>query len=182
MKGFGVFALGFASGAVALYLYLRISADAKLAKENEGKTETETSETDGCKTLKQFVEDAKKEMKDKLEEVPVMVRDLGYKGGDTIDNSGPYVISQEEFEDSDYDKECYTYYTDGIVAKYDDEIIEHPEDHIGPTALDTFDDSIDVIFVRNDDEGIDYEIDRDISAYRDLVGNRRNLYDDDYEL
>ena len=85
--------------------------------------------------------------------------------------SRPYVISPDDYEDSDYPAVSLTYYADGVVEDdfynvlSDDEI----EEKIGRDSLHHFGEyEEDSVFVRNDAEETDYEILRDSRRYSDV--------------
>lgn len=85
--------------------------------------------------------------------------------------SRPYVISPDDYEDSDYPAVSLTYYADGVVEDdfynvlSDDEI----EEKIGRDSLNHFGEyEEDSVFVRNDAEETDYEILRDSRRYSDV--------------
>lgn len=83
----------------------------------------------------------------------------------------PYVISPDDFEDSEYPAVSLTYYADGVVEDdfynvlSDDEI----EEKIGRDSLNHFGEyEEDSVFVRNEEEETDYEILRDSRNYSDV--------------
>lgn len=81
---------------------------------------------------------------------------------------GPYVISPEEFDESEYETETLTYYADGILTDLYDNIIEEKDIDglIGKDSLNHFGEfEDDTVFVRNDEKEIDYEILRDDDKY-----------------
>ena len=81
---------------------------------------------------------------------------------------GPYVISPEEFNESEYEAETLTYYADGILTDLYDNIIEEKDIDglIGKDSLNHFGEfEDDTVFVRNDEKEIDYEILRDDDKY-----------------
>ena len=81
--------------------------------------------------------------------------------------NGPYVITPEDFGDGNFDHalHCVTYYRDGILA--DDWLVQLDIDEtIGEDSLSHFGDSVDdVIHVRNERLGADYEVVRDPRTY-----------------
>lgn len=83
----------------------------------------------------------------------------------------PYVISPEDFEDSEYQAVSLTYYADGVVEDdfyevWDDDMID---EKIGRDSLNHFGEyEEDSVFVRNDEEETDYEILRDSRNYSDV--------------
>ena len=90
----------------------------------------------------------------------------------------PYVISPDDFEDSEYQAVSLTYYADGVVEDdfynilSDDEI----DEKIGRDSLNHFGEyEEDSVFVRNDEEETDYEILRDSRRYSDIPKNNPYL-------
>lgn len=83
----------------------------------------------------------------------------------------PYVITPEEFSDSDYNSETLTYWTDGVVTDSDEERLsdDQIEELIGKDSLTHFGEyEEDSVFVRNDSLRTDYEILADTRAYGDV--------------
>lgn len=95
------------------------------------------------------------------------------KGGTAdMELNHPYVITPEQYEDNvDYTKVSLTWYSDEVLEDDWGNVLD-PDDVIGRDALETFgqyeDDSI---FVRDDDEQIDYEVLRDIRSYEETYGH-----------
>ena len=85
----------------------------------------------------------------------------------------PYQISYEDYVDptyEDYDREALTYYSDGILANIRDEIIKDHEEVVGDALEALMEEGVDTVYVRDDSNYIQYEIDRDVDAYVDVVG------------
>ena len=82
----------------------------------------------------------------------------------------PYVISEEEYDDNGYDTETLTYFADGVLTDWFNEVVENPEELIGSDTLERFDELADgdTVFVRNDAHATDYEIQRDYRNYKDV--------------
>lgn len=82
----------------------------------------------------------------------------------------PYIISPNEFGDfDDYDQISLTYYSDGILADDEDEIIDNTDEIVGADFASHFGDyEDDSIFVRNDRLKCDYEILRDYRSWSDI--------------
>lgn len=97
--------------------------------------------------------------------------------------SGPYIIPPEQFDESDYDTVSLTYYADGIIAdSISDEIIEDPESLVGEFRSHFGEYEDDSVFVRNDEEQVDYEILADDRKYSDVVGRKySNVANQDFE-
>ena len=82
-----------------------------------------------------------------------------------------YVISPEDFGESDFDTESLTYYADKVLLRDStNEVVENVEELVGADSLGTFgqyeDDSV---FVRNTDLKKDFEILLDYRKYSDIV-------------
>ena len=82
----------------------------------------------------------------------------------------PYVVSPEEFGDIDeYETKSLTYWQDGVLTDEDDEVVEDVESLVTKDALTHFGEyEDDSVFVRNDEQGIDYEILLDTRRYADV--------------
>lgn len=95
------------------------------------------------------------------------------KGGAAdMELNHPYVITPEQYEDNvDYTKVSLTWYSDEVLEDDWGNVLD-PDDVIGRDALATFgqyeDDSV---FVRDDDEQIDYEVLRDTRSYEETYGH-----------
>lgn len=93
------------------------------------------------------------------------------KGGD-MKEKYPYVIRPEEFgEFEDYERISLTYYSDGILADENDEIVDDVDDIVGD-ALNHFGEyEEDSVFVRCDERRCDYEILLDRRTFTEVTGN-----------
>lgn len=87
-----------------------------------------------------------------------------------VDVDTPYVISPEEFdENDDYDTVSLTYYSDGVLADEQGNIIEDVDSLVGKDSLNHFGEyEDDSVFVRNDRLMTDYEILADTQRYVDI--------------
>lgn len=86
----------------------------------------------------------------------------------------PYVISVEEFnEEVDNEKISLVYYVaDQTLCNERDEIIADVIRTLGPDALDNFgvgSDDDEIVYIRNDREGLDFEVVRNMSSYVEVV-------------
>lgn len=95
------------------------------------------------------------------------------KGGTAdMELNRPYVITPEQYEvNVDYTKVSLTWYSDEVLEDDWGNVLD-PDDVIGRDALTTFgqyeDDSV---FVRDDDEQVDYEVLRDTRSYEETYGH-----------
>lgn len=83
----------------------------------------------------------------------------------------PYVISPEEFGEEDYAIITLTYFADGVVANEQGKEIANTDELIGKDFASHFGDypyDPDAVYVRNDADGVDYEILKDHRAYSEL--------------
>lgn len=102
---------------------------------------------------------------DEIEEVEV-------EGNMTNDELKPYVISPDEFGETDYKIISLNYYADNVLTDEFDNIIDDVEGTVGEASLDTFGEyEDDTVFVRNDQLEIDYEICADLRAYSEIYRN-----------
>ena len=84
----------------------------------------------------------------------------------------PYVITPEQYEDNvDYTKVSLTWYSDKILEDDWGNVLD-PDDVVGSDALTTFGQyEKDSVFVRDDDEQIDYEVLLDTRSYKETYGH-----------
>ena len=95
------------------------------------------------------------------------------KGGTAdMELKQPYVITPEQYEDNvDYTKVSLTWYNDEVVEDDWGNVLD-PDDVIGSDALKTFGQyEKDSVFVRDDDEQIDYEVLLDTRSYKETYGH-----------
>ncbi len=94
--------------------------------------------------------------------------------------SGPYVITPEDFRCSPpgYNAQALDYFADGVLA--DSWGVELSiEDTIGEDALDHFGDDVDdIVYVRNDQKEVDYEVSRDPREYHEAYPSKSGPYYD----
>lgn len=95
--------------------------------------------------------------------------------GDDDDMVEPYIITPDEFGDTGYETICLTLYADGVIE--DDEGDMWSDDDIsvllGRDSLSHMGENVDdpdVLYVRNENEEVDYEIARDVDKYFDEHG------------
>lgn len=100
------------------------------------------------------------------------IREAGYSEPIRESETEPYVISPEEFGCLDnYEKISLTYYSDGILANDNDEVMDETyiSDAVGEDFADHFGEyEDDSVFIRNDDRLCDYEILIDLRSYKEV--------------
>lgn len=95
------------------------------------------------------------------------------KGGTAdMELNHPYVITPEQYEDNaNYTKVSLTWYNDEVLEDDWGNVLD-PDDVIGSDALKTFGQyEKDSVFVRDDDEQIDYEVLLDTRSYKETYGH-----------
>lgn len=91
-----------------------------------------------------------------------------------VPNEHPYRITEDEYKmDSLYEKESLTFFADGVLADDTNQLIESPFELVGDVR-DYFDEGVDVVHMRNEFLGFDYEIVSDPRTYMDIV--KKNPY------
>lgn len=71
----------------------------------------------------------------------------------------PYVITPDQYNDSEYESVQLIWYSDKVLADTDGNIIHNINEVVGPEALSTFGRYLDdTVYVRDDDKKIDYDI------------------------
>lgn len=92
-------------------------------------------------------------------------------------SDGPQVISPDEFGQNDsYDIVSLNYYADGVLTDDWDNVIDDPEETVGPDIENHFGEyEEDTVYVINDEHGAYYEICRDLRNYSDVVGPINDL-------
>ena len=91
------------------------------------------------------------------------------KGVEPVEDERPYVISPDEFGEKDgYENVTLTYYADGVLTDYFDNVISNIDEVVGLDSLDHFGEyEDDVVFVRNEKMETDYEILRDLRDFNE---------------
>ena len=91
------------------------------------------------------------------------------KGVEPVEDERPYVISPDEFGEKDgYENVTLTYYADGVLTDYFDNVITNVDEVVGFDSLDHFGEyEDDVVFVRNEKMETDYEILRDLRDFNE---------------
>lgn len=89
----------------------------------------------------------------------------------------PYIISPEEFGENDnYETSSLTFYSDGILADEDDEMVDDVDSLVGFESLNHFGEyEDDSVFVRNDRLETDFEILLNTMSYSDILKEKPYL-------
>lgn len=91
------------------------------------------------------------------------------KGVEPVEDERPYVISPDEFGEKDgYENVTLTYYADGVLTDYFDNVISNVDEVVGFDSLNHFGEyEDDAVFVRNEKMETDYEILRDLRDFNE---------------
>ena len=181
-----IFTAGAVIGSAVTYKLLndkytkRAEQEIKEMKEYyEGKysTDEDGSYDKWIKENPDFTESEKEEYRD------IVKNYIGEKGGSETMEIGtpPYVISPEEFDSEDeYETVSLTYYTDGVLADDDDEVIDDVENTVGKDFDKHFGEyEDDSVFIRNEMLKTDYEILMDYRPFSEIIGKTPNPKDDE---
>lgn len=161
MKKLFIFISGAILGSAITYRVMKSHYEPEYEDDFEDDLPEEIEEPDPKETMKQIVDEngytqyTTKEDRKEVEE----------------DMDKPYVISPEEFSDSEYNTESLTYWDDGVVTNDEDIMLsdDEIEELIGKDSLNHFGEyEDDSVFVRNDRLRTDYEILADSRPYGEV--------------
>lgn len=170
-----VFATGVGIGSGVTYKILKTKYDALIQEEIDSVKESFSRINN--ETAEEGTED--KSAEEELRRVENVINQNGYvtmsddkKVEEEEDNMNePHIISPNEFGDCDYVSVTLWCYTDGVVTNDDGKIISNVEELIGSDFADHFgeyEEDPDTVYVRNDDQKIDYQILAEYRAYSEL--------------
>lgn len=134
-------------------------------QENEPKTDKNDQKTDEN-------EPNYKEMIEKLNYSGFSEKKKETPSEDTVPDNRPFVISVDDYiGDQKYQKLGMTYFEkDGVFCDEDEQVVPDGMDLIGEHNLDKFGEyEEDTLFVRNVEQGCDYEVVLDDGAYADSL-------------
>ena len=177
--GILAFVAGAAAGAVVAWKLLKTKYEQIAQEEIDSVKEVFSERLDELKGKAEGDEDDSDEGSDPrqdssdMKEYSAIIKNAGYnneKGeAKKMSIDRPFVISPEEFDDSDYEKESLNYYVDGVVADDFDNVINDVDSLIGEDSLDCFGEyEEDTVYVQNDELQTVFEICRDARKYSDV--------------
>ena len=95
---------------------------------------------------------------------------------ESMNNTGPYVITPDEYDCSEYEPTTLNYYSDGVLTDIYDNKIDDIDEMVGLESLEHFGEyEDDTVYVRDDSKKVDYEILRNSEEYYDLYPDERNV-------
>lgn len=173
LKSIAIFAVGFVAGAATIYKFVEEKYERKYEEDVTSVRRTLSRREREAEKRKEEFEQYEREI-EKNEywnnsEEPVS--NVKKKERENMGNR-PYVISPEEFgEDEEYEQITLIYYSDGVLADEEDELVDDVEETVGVESLNYFGKyEEDSVFVRNDERKAEYEILRDPKSYEEVVG------------
>lgn len=181
VTGFAIFAIGAAIGSLVTWKLVKTKYERIAQEEINSVKETFAKRKPMVDTAK-TVDVAEKTTDTKAEfEKYSGIAKLYISGNDDNEDEeegepdmsdGPQVISPDEFAQNDsYDIVSLNYYADGVLTDDWDNVIEDPEETVGPDIESHFGEyEEDTVYVVNDEHGAYYEICRDLRNYSDVVG------------
>lgn len=99
------------------------------------------------------------------------ITDLGYADEDPTVITVPYVISPDEFGDTQYyDIKSFTYYADDVLVDEDGDIVADPTDIVGDALAHFGEFEDDAVHVRNQNTECDYEILKSEKTFSEAYG------------
>ena len=165
------FFMGATVGSIATWKFLKTKYELYYEEEDEELFEDDAEEdTDEAEPAPINEIDEKPD----LSVYTAKLKEQGYlqdvEEGGTDDMEKPYVISPDEYgETDDYDLYSYTYYADKVLADEYNEPIEDVDSIIGLESLNHFGEyGDDSVYIRNDELKADYEILLDDEKYEVL--------------
>lgn len=179
----GGFVVGLISGMAIAWYKLNDQYEKLANEELEARRETAAKERKATDKKEEKNVDTKKlHEKPNIMEYAEKLNNEGYVNySDTEpeDNRGreepddePYVIPPDIYDEGEYEKITLTYYADGVLADETDEEIENADKIVGDFAEHFGEFEEDVVYVRNEMRGTDYEICKDNQTYEEVSGKK----------
>ncbi len=185
MKGL-YFLAGMAIGSIGTYFIMKdrfaamAQAEIDSVKEAYKEKKTEQKEISAEEPVKTNMEE-----KPPIKEYFKKISEEGYKDYSTKFtrpedpahkpfDEDPYIISPEDFNESDYEQDSLMLYSDGVLAwEENDEIFTDAEEKLGTEFKDHIGDYEDnVVYIRNDVTRMDYAVYKDDRSYEEVTGKK----------
>lgn len=205
MKELLYFAGGVAIGAAISYLYCKRVYDAQIKEDRDSIKESFENLYKNHGEYIHHEEDTQEEPtqdetpaqvaakfarhKDSISKYLNKTQELGYSGTSEVSDEDlqkakeqfkpPYIISEEDFGEDDRQCIGVFYYSDGILAEDNDDVIEDIANTVGQSALDYLNNSDEFnVYVRNERLGVDYEVMYDVRKYADIAAIKNRQKED----
>lgn len=172
LSSIGMFVAGAAIGSLVTWKLVKTKYE-QIAQEEIDSVKEAFSKREEKSSKKEIDEDNSEteRLEDIIDESCYKTESIDKEEKKEMNNSDrPYVITPEEFGDSDYAIISLTYYTDGTVTNEKNKIVANVDELIGLDSLDHFGEyEDDSVFVRNDALQIDFEILKDWRDYSEVM-------------
>lgn len=172
LSNVGMFVAGVAIGSLATWKLVKTKYEQIAQEEIDSVKEAFSKRGDKASEKEIDEDDSETEsLEDIIDESCYKTESTDKEEKKEMNNSDrPYVITPEEFGDSDYAIISLTYYTDGTVTNEKNKIVANVDELIGLDSLDHFGEyEDDSVFVRNDALQIDFEILKDWRDYSEVM-------------
>lgn len=186
-----IFLLGATAGSAVTWYLLKNKYE-KIAQEEIDSVKQTYSKprvivNDKTESQRRAAAESAKEKPD-IMEYATRVSDSGYisysertkdRKEETIGRDRPYAISPDEFgENEDYERISLLYFSDGILADEEFNIVDDIDDIVGEDFFDHFDEyEDDMAYIRNDARRCDYEIMADLRTFSGALSSERPYLD-----
>lgn len=178
----GTFIIGAGVGAAVTYKVMDVRCSQRIQDEVNSVKEVYSKKysSNDDKVVKNQNGNEKTTSSDDILEAKKIIDDSEYAtGSDSKENDGkdkeemnkPHVISPEEVGDCDYTVITLWHYADGTVTNDNGNVIGNVTELIGKDYADHFgeyEEDPDAVYVRNDDQGVDYEVLKDSRDFSDI--------------
>lgn len=178
IKGIFIFVIGvvtgtFAGAQIAKKKYEEIAnEEIEEIRAYYKEREKEVKEVEESKAVEAPEEE---EVKEEIKEYSNIIRRGNYVANDEEEQTNtqyaPYAIDPSEFgKDGEYDTMTCTYFADGVLVDDVDQEFEDWDLHVGKHHVDIFNEFPEAtcVYVRNDYDGMDYEILKDDWCWSDF--------------
>ncbi len=159
LSNVAIFAAGVVAGGFVMWCYIKPKLEEAIEKNMEKPAENEPEVDAEVTTSEQIT----------FDDYTQVLNKTGYNAGmPETDDQKPYVITPEEFGETENDEVEFTLFADGILADecgnaIDDEDVEA---WVGRANLERMGEhEKDVLYIRNNKQGTDYIICKDLSNY-----------------
>lgn len=165
-----VFVTGAAIGSVVTWKLVQTKYEQIAREEIESVREYYAKRNKEELTDEAYGEDDDEDEDDAREEYGKIINEAGYSENKEVKKmEGPYVISPRDFDETDYATETLDYYEgDGVLVDAYGDVVEDVESMVGKDFAKHFgenEEDVDTVYVRNDEEEMDYEICRNFGCY-----------------
>ena len=180
LKALFIFAAGAAVGSAVTWKLLKTKYEQIAQEEIDSVKEAFFGSLDSCENVEDdedSTDEEEPEPETTMKYAAILQREqyteVSEDPDEVVTVDDPYVISPDEFGEKGYEEISLTYYSDGVLADENDDIVEDVDKYVGYESLSHFGEyEDDSVFVRNDRLEVDYEILLDLRKYSDILKHR----------